>query len=301
MSLALLLQGCATLVGSVPFKYVPSLAGGEPLNVRLGMEKLVDKHPEGDRSATESITDVDEKVTAKLLEDLRSSQMFATVDFPARNDKNDLILKGEVKRFYWKLTPNPIVFIPIINLAIYFGIPIHDAEGIANLQVQLVSSKTGKVLAEYDKTSTRTATYTLYNLKAGEAGSELADAFRDVAKQIKDAVLADGKAGRLPRRTPPATGAWQRSAAINAMAPPSGSSREASSIRRPGPTRVSGVSTPTAAGGAAAPATPAIGFPRPRPGSPKRAGNATWDRIIPRSRSIRSRSTASCGKPTNAT
>ena len=200
LSLALLLQGCATLVGSVPFKYVPSLAGGEPLNVRLGMEKLVDKRPDGDRSATESITDVDEKVTAKLLEDFRSSQMFAAVDFPIQSDKDDLILKGEIKRFYWKLTPSPIIFIPLINLLIYFGIPIHDAEGIANVHVQLVSSKTGKVLAEYDKTSTRTATFTLYNLKAGEAGSELADAFRDVAKQIKDAVLADGKAGRLSAR-----------------------------------------------------------------------------------------------------
>jgi len=33
-----------------------------------------------------------------------------------------------------------------------------------------------------------------------EAGSELADAFRDVAKQIKDAIVADGKAGRLAVR-----------------------------------------------------------------------------------------------------
>jgi hypothetical protein len=111
LSLALLLQGCATLVGSVPFKYVPSLAGGEPLTLRLGMEKLVDKRPDGDRSATESITDVDEKVTAKLLEDFRSSQMFAAVDFPLQGDKDDLVLKGEITRFYWKLTPSPIVYL----------------------------------------------------------------------------------------------------------------------------------------------------------------------------------------------
>ncbi len=200
LSLALLLQGCATLVGSVPFKYVPSLAGGEPLNVRLGMEKLVDKRPDEDRSATESITDVDEKVTAKILEDFRSSQMFAAVDFPIQGDKDDLVLKGEIKRFYWKLTPSPIVFIPIINLLIYFGIPINEAEGVASLRVQLVRAKTGQPIAEYEKSSTRTATYTLYNLKAGEVGSELADAFRDVAKQIKDAILADGKAGRLAMR-----------------------------------------------------------------------------------------------------
>ena len=200
VSLALLLQGCATLVGTVPFKYVPSLASGEPVSLRLGMEKLVDKRPDGDRSATESIPDVDEKVTAKLLEDFRSSQMFTMVDFPIQGDKDDLILKGEIKRFYWKLTPSPIVFIPIINLLIYFGIPVHEAEGVATLRVQLVSAKTGQTMAEYEKTSTRTATFSIYNLKAGEAGSELADAFRDVAKQIKDAIVADGKAGRLAVR-----------------------------------------------------------------------------------------------------
>ncbi len=200
VSMALLLQGCATLVGTVPFKYVPSLATGEPFSLRMGMEKLVDQRPDGDRSATESIPDVDEKVTAKLLEDLRSSQMFTAVDFPTQGDKDELILKGEIKRFYWKLTPSPIVFIPLINLLIYFGIPIHEAEGVATLRVQLVRTKTGQPIAEYEKSSTRTATYTLYNLKAGEVGSELADAFRDVAKQIKDSIVADGKAGRLAVR-----------------------------------------------------------------------------------------------------
>lgn len=199
-SVAVLLQGCATLVGSVPFRYVPSLAGGEPIPLRLGMERLVDKRPDGDRSATDSITDVDEKVTAKLLEDFRTSQIFTAVDFPVRRDTDDLILKGEIKRFYWKLTPNPIVFIPIINLVIYFGVPVNDLEGIANLRVQLVSSKTGKVVAEYDKSSTRTASFSIYNMKAGEAGSELADAFRDVVKQIKDAILVDAKAGRVVAR-----------------------------------------------------------------------------------------------------
>jgi len=126
--------------------------------------------------------------------------MFTAVDFPTQGDKDELILKGEIKRFYWKLTPSPIVFIPLINLLIYFGIPIHEAEGVATLRVQLVRTKTGQPIAEYEKSSTRTATYTLYNLKAGEVGSELADAFRDVAKQIKDSIVADGKAGRLAVR-----------------------------------------------------------------------------------------------------
>ncbi len=78
----LFLQGCATLNGSVPFKYVPSLASAEPTDLHVGMEKFVDKRPQEDFKCTKSIADVDEKVTAKFLEDFRSSQIFTTVDFP---------------------------------------------------------------------------------------------------------------------------------------------------------------------------------------------------------------------------
>lgn len=192
-----LFQGCATLNGTVPFKYVPSLPSREPINLRLGMEKLVDIRPEDDRSATESIADVDEKVTAKLLEDFRSSQIFATIGFPAQREKDDLIMKGEIKRFYWKMTPSPIIFIPLVNIFIYFGVPVYNIEGVANLHVQLVSSKTGQIIAEYDKNSTKMESYTIYSFKAGEAGAELAEAFRDVSKQIKEAIFSDENRGHL--------------------------------------------------------------------------------------------------------
>jgi hypothetical protein len=194
---AVLIQGCATLNGTVPFKYVPSLATGEPSNLRLGMEKLDDKRPDDDRLATKTIDDVDEKVTAKLLEDFRSSQMFSVIDFPIQKDKDDLIMKGEIRRFYWELHPIPIVFIPFINILLAFDIPTYYADGTTELNVKLVSSNTGKVLAEYDKTSTKTETYSLYNFKDGEEGAELAEAFREVSKQLKEAILSDIKAGRL--------------------------------------------------------------------------------------------------------
>jgi hypothetical protein len=185
------------LNGSVPFRYVPSLSTTEPIDARLGMERFADKRPADDRSATDNITDVDEKVTAKLPEDFRSSQLFAGVDFPAQPAKDELIMKGELRRFYWKLSPSPIAFIPIVNLLVYFGIPVHFMEGVAALNVQLLSPRTGQVLVEYKKSSTRENSMNIYNFKAGEAGAELADALRDVAKQIKDAVAADARAGRL--------------------------------------------------------------------------------------------------------
>jgi hypothetical protein len=66
----------------------------------------------------------------------------------------------------------------------------------------LVNSKTGETVAEYNKNSTKSDSYTIYNLKAGEAGAELAEAFREVPKQIKQAISSDIKAGRLkmPRK-----------------------------------------------------------------------------------------------------
>jgi hypothetical protein len=196
-SIGALFQGCATLNGTVPFKYVPSLPTGEPISLRVGMEKLTDVRSKDDRQATESIADVDEKITAKLLEDFRSSQIFTTIDFPVQKEKDAIVIKGEIKQFYWKLTPSPVIFIPFIQLLMYFGVPIYDVVGIADFHVQLVNPLTGQVVREYDKSSTKTESYTLYNLKAGEAGAELAEAFREVSKQIKQGIVADGQEGRL--------------------------------------------------------------------------------------------------------
>lgn len=192
-----LLVGCANLNGAVPFRYVPSLPTIEQSPYRLGMQKLTDVRPTEDREATEAIPDVDEKVSAKLLEDLRASRMFADVDFPASKAKDDLILKGEVKRFYWQLTTNPIAFIPIINLAIYFGADVYDLEGIATLHVQIVDPKTDQVIGNYERTSQRNASASIYHMKGGELGAELADAFRDVAKRIKENIAADLQSGQL--------------------------------------------------------------------------------------------------------
>jgi hypothetical protein len=191
------LQGCATLNSSVPFKYVPSLTVAEPNEIHLGMERLVDKRPSDDRTATESVSDVDDKVTSTLLSDFRTSRIFASADYPPRQDRDNLIMKGEIKRFYWKYSPSPIIFIPFLGCLIYLGIPAGEAEGIAEISVQMINAKTGAMVAEYNRKDEKKASYTIYNFKVGEAGSELADAFREVSKQIKDSILSDMKAGRF--------------------------------------------------------------------------------------------------------
>jgi len=60
-----------------------------------------------------------------------------------------------------------------------------------------LDARTGVVLSEYDRTSTKTDSATLYDIKSGESGSELAEAFREVVKQIKDGMAGDIKNGKL--------------------------------------------------------------------------------------------------------
>jgi hypothetical protein len=163
----------------------------------LGMEKFADSRPADDKEVTKGIPDIDEKVTAKVLDDFRSSGMFARVDFPARRDKDDLIVKGDIKRFYWKTNHNPIKFIPIVNLLLLLGITSYNIEAVVELKVQVLDPRTGAVLSEYDKTSTKTDTATLYDNKHGESGAELAEAFREVVKQIKDGMASDIQNGKI--------------------------------------------------------------------------------------------------------
>jgi hypothetical protein len=192
-----LVSGCTTLNGSAPFHYVPSLSTVQQNNAVLGMEKFIDSRPADDKAATKSITDVDENVTVKVLDDFRSSRMFAGVDFPVRHDKDDLIVKGEVKRFYWKTQHNPIKFIPVIQLLLLLGITSYNVEAVVELKVQILDPRTGAVLSEYDRTSTKTDRGTLYDSKSGESGSELAEAFREVVKQIKDSIAGDIQNGKI--------------------------------------------------------------------------------------------------------
>ena len=108
-------------------------------------------------------------------------------------------MSGEIKRFYWKWSGNLIKFIPPINVLIFFGYPTYRAEGIAEIYVRLVSSKTGRVLAEYSKIATRTKSYSIYNEDKADYynGQELNVAFGDVSEQIREAIVSDIEEGRL--------------------------------------------------------------------------------------------------------
>ncbi len=185
----LLLAGCASLNGNVPFQYQPSLtASDKKINKTVGMVVLKDKRPKADISNTKSIKDLEEKVTSKLLEDFEKSDIFAEIHNRKKAD-DDLYITGNIERFMWKATPSPLTFIPFLNLLIYFGVPTYNIEGVAEITLNIKDNKTGKIIESFTAESKATNSYNLYNFKAGDAGAELSEAFRDVAKQLKEDIL----------------------------------------------------------------------------------------------------------------
>jgi hypothetical protein len=198
VGMSLLVQGCATLNGNVPFHYTPSLSQGDPIDLNVGIKKFVDNRPQADKDATKSIPDIDEKVTAKIIEDFRSSQLFTKLSYPARVENDDIVLSGEIRRFNWKLSTSPLQYIPFLNLVFLFGIPAGNLDGSAQLVVT-ATDKLGKTLAVYDRTSSKNSTFNIYQGKTGEMGAELGDAFRDVVKQIKDDIYRDAQSGKFKK------------------------------------------------------------------------------------------------------
>jgi hypothetical protein len=85
----------------------------------------------------------------------------------------------------------------MVQMLLLLGITSYNIEAVVELKVQLMDARTGTILLEYDKTSIKTDSGTLYDDKSGESGAELAEAFREVVKQIKEGLAADIQAGKI--------------------------------------------------------------------------------------------------------
>ncbi|PIP20689.1 MAG: hypothetical protein COX40_03565 [Candidatus Omnitrophica bacterium CG23_combo_of_CG06-09_8_20_14_all_40_11] len=185
----IVLSGCASLNGDVPFRYQPSLISyNKKIDKTVGLNMLVDKRPDGDKAYTESIKDVSEKITAKLLEDFDKSKIFKEIHYPSQAE-DDIVINGTIDRFMWKFYAKTIYYIPMLNLVCYFGVPYADAYGIAGITLEVRDNKVGKVLWSFAEESKMVNSYTFYNMKAGDSGAELAEAFREVGKKLKEDLL----------------------------------------------------------------------------------------------------------------
>ena len=184
------ITSCTTLKGNVPFGYQPSLiAVSKKVNKNVGFDVLIDKRPSNEVKATERpIQDVTNKITYKIIEDFRSSGIFTEVNFPAK-DTDDLIIKGEINKFIWREDNNwfAVIFLPLV----YFGLPVGDYVGEADITLKVIDNKTGQVLGTVRGAGEQRLTVTLYSMSVGEIGSELAEAFRQCVKQLKEKILTE--------------------------------------------------------------------------------------------------------------
>jgi hypothetical protein len=187
--LCLSIAGCASLNGEVPFRYTSSLVPvGQTINKTVSVSEVIDARPDIDKAYTRSISDVTEKITAKLIEDFQKSGIFSGVHF-GKTESDELILSPRVNRFIWKLYASPISYIPFVCLLALFGAPCYTAYGIADITLEITDNKTGALIATLNESSRIESNYTLYDMKAGEYGAELSDAFREVTKKLKEDIL----------------------------------------------------------------------------------------------------------------
>jgi len=183
------LTGCATLNGNEPFQYPNSLVSLQsPVDKIVGMKLLTDNRPEADKENTIRISDVPEKISARLFSDINSSKIYSDIHYPSRS--GDMVtIEGSIDRFMWKYTPEPYTVIPIVNLILYFGIPSGHATGTAQITLEVKNAQSGMLLGKFTESASNTSTFTLYNRNAGGSGGELADAFREVVKKLKEDLI----------------------------------------------------------------------------------------------------------------
>ncbi|OGX08710.1 MAG: hypothetical protein A2Z88_01815 [Omnitrophica WOR_2 bacterium GWA2_47_8] len=183
------LSGCTTLKGNVPFQYQPSLVSSDKkISRNVGFNIVKDARSEGEIKSTErTIKDVANKVTYKMMEDFKSSNIFQEVNFPPK-DSDDIIVNGTIERFSWKVNTN---YFAIITYLMYFGVPIEEHVGDVKIVLEIVDKRSGKILGTIDGSGSQRLNYSLYNLSVGETGSELAEAFRQSVKQLKEKILSD--------------------------------------------------------------------------------------------------------------
>ena len=181
-------SGCVSLNGNLPFEYQPSLlSSSHTIDKKVGMDLFQDGRPKDDVENTESIKDISEKITSKLIEDFEKSKLFEDLHFSQRVE-DDLIIEGTVNRFMWEMHMTPIVYIPLVNFAVYFGATCIKSNGIADITLVVKDAKNGKALGTFQADSKVSESYTMYKMKAGAAGAELAEAFRTVAKDLKQQI-----------------------------------------------------------------------------------------------------------------
>ena len=105
-----------------------------------------------------------------------------------RIDAPDLILKGNINRFYGKAGINELGWITIpLDILWFFGLPIQTDEGMVDITMQL-SKADGTLVGEYNGKYEYLETFSMYNNPVLNVPSRLNKAFSEAIKQIREKI-----------------------------------------------------------------------------------------------------------------
>lgn len=197
--IAVLLSSCTSVT------YKPSLSlDKSPVKIKAKaqVEPFVDHSPRADKnrriggvSATEPKAlagDLTVEVTNAVVNDFLINGVFQEV---GKNiDDPDLIVKGEIRRFYGKaginnfgwLTYPANLMAPIWIL----GLPVNSSEGAVDI-VLTISRRDGALIGEYSGQAKFSDSYSVYSGETLAVGTRLNKAFNESIEKIRTQILAD--------------------------------------------------------------------------------------------------------------
>ena len=131
-------------------------------------------------------------MTEAVLTDFNNNQVFETVKKRFEYEP-DLIIKGNMRRFYGKAGPTTLMWITIpIDIIWFFGFPIFEDEGVVDLEVS-IQQPNGAVLGTYNCQSKFSDSYSIYSNPTLGIGTRLNRAFSECLRQIRERILNDEK------------------------------------------------------------------------------------------------------------
>ena len=191
--LSLLLASCAALPkGSILFQHTPLIPKGK-IAANVGMEPLQDKLPESDRNSLKTIENVSEQVSYLVCKDFQDAGLFKSIKLDYNPNEVDIVLKGELRSFYWRSGVTPTLFLPLIQIIHLLGVPAGKNTGKAEIYLELVNAKTGQTISSYDESSESRKSFTIYQWTSARTsgGEETSYALREVIDRLRDDILRD--------------------------------------------------------------------------------------------------------------
>lgn len=152
-----------------------------------GFNPLEDKRPKEDIAY---MTSVREKVSNRILDTLRETQILDEIHTPATKE-DAIIITGEIRQFNWESFDTMISYIPGLNVLPFFGLPSTRVDSEVEIYLVIKNTKTDKVILDLNESYGKRRKYNIYNFKQENAEAELAGCFDIVLKKLRDRLMSN--------------------------------------------------------------------------------------------------------------